>query len=338
MALRLAINGLGRITSQLVRVVDQGGFSDLFEIAEIHDSAGPEGIMRALRNDGIYGPYPRELHLEGETLTFGDQTIVLSAQAEARNSTWGKSDIALVIVDGSAAGDSSALDQHLKKGAKKVVLPSASSLANVNIGIGVNEAGYDPVAHEIVASAGGAPSAISMLYQLIDGVAKVRVGCATVLAPAAGSRPVIDTPGARGGAGAIVPMLDDTNTIYEQLVGKLNNRLSVNTFETPALGVGSISFSVWLEQRASEESLRELVETAAQGDDLVGLIGVQDAVSASTDVLRDSRSLVVDWSGSRLLYDTFVTFKGWYDAEWGAACRLADLLALICEEGVPGTA
>ena len=70
----------------------------------------------------------------------------------------------------------------------------------------------------------------------------------------------------------------------------------------------------------------------------LGLIGVQDAVSASSDVLRDSRSLVVDWSGSRLLYETFVTLKGWYDAEWGAACRLADLLALICEEGVPGTA
>jgi glyceraldehyde 3-phosphate dehydrogenase len=102
--------------------------------------------------------------------------------------------------------------------------------------------------------------------------------------------------------------------------------------------VGSISFGVWLEQRVSVESLRELVETAAQGDELVGLIGTQDGVTSSADVLRDSRSLVVDWVGSRLLYDTFVTLKGWYDAEWGAACRLADLLALICEEGVPGTA
>jgi glyceraldehyde 3-phosphate dehydrogenase len=243
-----------------------------------------------------------------------------------------------VIVDGSAARDSPALDQHLKKGAKKVVLPAASSLANINIGIGINEESYDPVAHEIVASAAGAPSAISMLYQLVDGVAKVRVGCATVLAPVSGTRSVNDSPAGRGGAGAIVPLFDDTNPVYEQLIGKLSNRLSVSTFETPALGVGTVSFGVWLEQRASQESLRELVEAAAQSDDLVGLIGVQDAVSASSDVLRDSRSLVVDWSGSRILYDTFVTVKGWYDAEWGAACRLADLLALICEEGVPGTA
>jgi len=337
-ALRLAINGLGRISSQLVRVVDQGGFSDLFEIAAIHDPAGPEGIVRALRKDAVYGSFPREMDLEGDILTIGEQSIELSSQAEARNSTWGKADIPLVIVDGSAARDASALDQHLKKGAKKVILPAASSLASINLGIGINERSYDPEAHEIVASAGGAPSAIAMLYQLVDGMAKVRVGGATILAPAGGMRPMLDGPSARGGAGSILPVVDDDSLVYEQLIGKLNNRLSVTTFETPAIAVGSISIGVWLEQRASEDSLRELVDSAAQGDELLGLIGVQDGVTSSSDVLRDSRTLVVDWSGSRLLYETFVTLKGWYDAEWGAACRLADLLALICEEGVPGTA
>lgn len=338
MALRLAIHGLGRITSQLVRVVNEGGFSDLFEITAIHDSSGPEGIARALRNDAVYGPFPGELTLEGETLTVGDHTIELSSQAEAKNSSWGKSDIPIVIVDGSAARDASALDQHLKKGAKKVILPSASPLANINLGIGINEGSYDPEAHEIVASAAGAPSAISMLYQLIDGTAKVRVGNATVLAPASGSRSMLDTPAGRGGVGAVLPILDDSKSVYEQLVGKLNNRLGVTSYETPAVAVGSISFAVWLEQRVSEESLRDLVNSAAQGEELIGLIGSQDGVTASSDVLRDARTLVVDWSGSTLLYETFVTVKGWYDAEWGAACRLADLLALICEEGVPGTA
>lgn len=338
MAVRLAINGLGRITSQLIRVVDQGGFSDLFEIAAIHDPSGPDGIFRALRNDAIYGPFPREMNLEGETLTIGEQTIALSSHAEARNSTWGKSDIHVVIADGGLNRDANALDQHLKKGAKKVVLPEASPLANINLGIGVNESSYDPEKHEIIASAAGAPSAIAMLYQILDGAAKVRVGGATVLAPAAGCRPMLDTPAARGGSGALVPLQDDVDPIYEQLVGKLQNRLNVTTYDTPALAVGSVSFAVWLEQRVTEESLRELVTSAAEGDELVGLIGVQDAVSSSADVLRDSRSLVVDWSGSRLRYETFTTVKGWYDAEWGAACRLADLLALICEEGVPGTA
>ncbi len=338
MAIRLAINGLGRVTSQLVRVVDQGGFSDLFEIAEIHDSAGPEGIARALRNDAVYGPFPREMEFDGTSLTIGEQSIELSSQADARHSSWGKSDIALVIVDGSAAQDASALEQHLKKGAKKVILPAASSLANINLGIGINEERYDPEAHEIVASAAGAPSAIAMLYQLIDSAAKVRVGCATVLAPASGMRPMVDTPAARGGSGELVPLLVDSLPVYEQLIGKLSNRLSVNTLETPAFAVGAISFGIWLEQRTSEESLRELIQSASQSEDLIGLIGTQDAVTASSDVLRDSRSLVVDWAGSRVLYDTFVTVKGWYDAEWGAACRLADVLALMCEEGVPGTA
>lgn len=338
MALRLAINGLGRISSQFLRVVDRGGFSDLFEVVAIHDEAGPDGIARALRHDAVYGPFPREFSVEDETLTIGDQSIALSAQAEARNSTWGKMDIPLVIVDGSAARDASALDQHLKKGAKKVILPSASTLANVNIGIGVNEESYDAEAHEIVASAAGALGAIGMFFQLVDGAAKVRVANATVLAPAGFGRPLLDSPAARGSAGSLAPIKDEYPPVLEQLVGKLHNRLSVNTFETPALGVGAISFGVWLEQRVTHESLRELVTNASQGEDLIGLIGSLDGVTASSDILRDSRSLVIDWSESRLLYDTFVTLKGWYDAEWGAACRLADLLALICEEGVPGTA
>lgn len=338
MAIRLAINGLGRISAQLVRVVDQGGFSDLFEIVEIHDAAGPDGIYRALRNDAVYGPFPREMALDGELLTVGEQTIRLASFVEAKSPSWGKSDIALVIVDGSAPSDQAALDQHFRKGAKKVILPSASELANVNLGIGINEGRYDSEAHTIVASAAGAPSAICMLYQLIDQHARVRVGNATVVAPAAGTRPLLDSPIARGGSTALLPVTTETEDTYDHLIGKLSNRLNVTTLETPALAVGAISFGVWVEQRTSMESLRELVTTAAESDELMGLIGEVDSIDASTDMLRDSRSLVVDWSGSQMRFETFVTLKGWYDAEWGAACRLADLLALICEEGVPGTA
>jgi glyceraldehyde 3-phosphate dehydrogenase len=336
-ALRLAINGLGRVSAQLVRVVNEGGFSDLFEIAAIHDKAGPEAIVRALQNDSVYGPFPGTLTLEGETLKIGEQEIALSSSDEGKNATWNKTDIPLVIVDGSAPNDASALDQHLKKGAKRVILPTASPLANLNLGIGVNESSYNLDQHSIVSSAGGAPSAVSMVFQLFEPFGKVRCGHAAVTAPADGTRGVLDTAATRGG-NALWPTGPGDNRIYEQLVGKLANRLSVTEVESPAVAVGSIAFGIWLEQRVTEESLREMIQTAEQSDDLIGLIGSQTGVSSSSDLLRDSRTVVIDWAQSRLLYETFVTFTGWYDAEWAAACRLADTLALICEEGVPGTA
>jgi glyceraldehyde 3-phosphate dehydrogenase len=244
----------------------------------------------------------------------------------------------LVIVDGSAACDAAAIDQHLKKGAKRVILPAASPLADLNLGIGVNEQSYDPGNHNIIASAGGATAAIAMIYQLLDGFAKVRCGSATVVAPATGRRPLLDSPAARGGSGSLWPVSPLEDTVYEQLIGKLSNRLSVTEFETPALAVGSIAIGVWLEQRVTEEGLRELISTAESSDELVGLIGTQSGVTSSVDLLRDSRTAVVDWSQSKLLYETFVTLTAWFDAEWAAACRLADTLALLCEEGVPGTA
>ncbi len=338
MALRLAINGLGRTSAQLVRVVNQGGFSDLFEIAAIHDKAGPEGIFRALKHDAIFGPFPGEISLDGEVLKAGEQEIALSANDDGKNATWNKTDIPLVIVDGSAACDVAALDQHLKKGAKRVILPAASPLANVNIGIGVNEGSYDPENHAIVASAAGAPSAIAIVAQLLDGLSKIRCGSATVIAPASAQRSLLDSPAARGGAGSFWPASGTGEVIFEQLVGKLSNRLAITEVETPALAVGSVSFGFWLEQRVTEEALRDLITTAEASDELVGLIGVTSGPSSSSDLLHDARSVIVDWSQSKLLYETFVTLTGWYDAEWGAACRLADTLALICEEGVPGTA
>lgn len=338
MALRLAINGLGRTSTQLVRVVNQGGFSDLFEIVAIHDKAGPEGIYRALKQDSVYGPFPGEISLDGETLKLGEQEITLSANDDGKNATWNKTDIPLVIVDGSAACDVAALDQHLKKGAKRVILPAASPLANLNLAIGVNESAYDPETHEIVASAAGAPSAIAIVYQLLDGLSKIRCGSVTAIAPAGGYRPLLDSPAARGGADSLWPVASADASIYEQLIGKLSNRLAVTEVETPARAVGTVSFGMWLEQRVTEETLHDTVTAAENSDELVGLIGVADGLSSSADLLRDSRSVVVDWSQSKLLYETFVTLTGWYDAEWGAACRLADTLALICEEGVPGTA
>ena len=116
--------------AQLVRVVNEGGFSDLFEIAAIHDKAGPESIVRALKNDSVYGPFPGELALEGETLKIGEQEIALSSNDEGKNATWSKTDIPLVIVDGIAHVRRGRLDQHLKKGAKRVILPAASPVAD----------------------------------------------------------------------------------------------------------------------------------------------------------------------------------------------------------------
>jgi len=336
-ALRLAINGLGRISAQLVRVIDEGGFSDLFEIVAIHDKAGPEQIYRALKNDSVYGPFPREMTLDGETLKIGEREITLSANDDGKNATWGKTDIPLVIVDGTAPADAAALDQHIKKGAKRVFLPVASPLANVNVGIGINESAYDAEQHAIVASASGAPAAIAILYRLLDDLAKIRCGSATVLAPASGRRTLVDSPSAPGGFG-LWPVAPSDASIREQLLGRLHNRLSVVEVETPAQAVGSVSLGVWLEQRVTEEGLREMVTVAEQRDDLVGLIGAVNGVAASSDLLRDSRSVVVDWAPFTLLYETFVTVTGWYDAEWAAACRLADTLALVCEQGVPDTA
>ena len=338
MALRLAINGLGRVSAQLVRVVTEGGFSDLFEIAAIHDKAGPDGIVRALRHDSVYGPFPGEVALDGEMLTIGEQQITVSANDDGKNATWNKTDISLVVVDGSASCDAAAIDQHLRKGAKRVILPAASPLADLNLGIGVNEQSYDPNKHNIIASAGGAPAAIAMIYQLLDGFAKVRCGSATVVAPATGKRPLLDSPAGRGGAASIWPIIQSESQVYEQLIGKLSNRLTVTDFETPAQAVGSIAFGIWLEQRVTNEGLRELINTAESSDELVGLIGTQSNITSSADLLRDSRTAVVDWSQSNLLYETFVTLTAWFDAEWAAACRLADTLAVLCEEGVPGTA
>lgn len=339
MALRLAINGLGRIGAQFVRVVEQGGFNDLFEIVAIHDASGPDGILRLLRHDSVYGRFPGELVLEGESLRIGDRSIAVSSTVDAKNAPWSKDDIPLVIVDGSAQADSVALDQHVKKGAKRVILPAASTLASFNLGIGINEASYDPDAHIIVASAGGAPGGIGILYPILDALSTIRSGTVTTLTPASERRGIVDTASGRGGVDAFWPLDDqDRSTIYAQLLDRLGNRLRVMTFETPARSVGALSFGVWLEQRVSREQIIEAIRSAAEREELAGLLGTVPNVEASIDLIRDARTVVVDEGSVAVLYETFLTLTAWFDAEWGAACRLADSLALICEEGVPGTA
>jgi glyceraldehyde 3-phosphate dehydrogenase len=341
--IRVAIIGLGRITSQFVPAVHRGGFADLFEIAAIHDSAGPTGIHLALQRDSTYGRFFGEVRLRDDGLFTDETGFDVSEIVDPRFLNWEKSGVDLVILDGNAAMNRATCDLHIQNGARKVVLGDSVLDTDVAIAVGTNEAKYDPDKHHIIGLAGGITAAASIIVQILDSTYKIRCGSVTGILPVSRTSAIVDEPGQpqknyRSAFNNLVPLSFSGPESLDMVLGKVGNRLELYCVQTPVSPVGLVRLSTWLDQKTSLNDLLDVLRRAAEDSALAGILGIEQQELTAADYRGDSRSVIVDESSVGIRYESFVGLTGWFDSEWAAACRLADLVAIICEAGVPGTA
>ena len=343
MPIRVGINGFGRIGRQVYKAVHDGGFSDLFEIVAVNDLSPNESLAHLLKYDSTYGRFDAEISATEDSVVVDGKTIKVFESKDPATIPWGDSGVDLVVESTGRFTDADKARGHLDAGAKKVIISAPAKGEDITIVLGVNEDRYDAERHVIISNASCTTNCLAPAAKVVlDNFGIVR-GMMTTVHSYTNDQVTLDGPHsdprrARTAATNIIPTSTGAAKALALVIPELKGKFDGFSLRVPTPTVSVVDFVAETEKPATVEALNASFTAAAESPAMRGILGFSDEPLVSSDYRMDPRSSIIDGLSTMAIGETMVKVVAWYDNEWGYSCRVADLVALICEAGIPGTA
>lgn len=338
MAYRVAINGFGRIGRQVFKAIDQGGFDDLFEVVAVNDLSSPAALAHLLTYDSTYGRYDAEISATRTGIRVGEREVKVFAEKEPGKLPWDDEEVDVVVESTGLFTDAKKASAHLDAGAEKVIISAPAKGEDVTIVLGVNDAAYQPAEHDVISNASCTTNCLAPVAKVILDRFGVRRGLMTTIHSYTNDQVILDGPHkdlrrARSAALNIIPTTTGAARALSLVIPELKGKFDGFSLRVPTPTVSIIDFVVETEQKATVTQINRAFKEAAESEAMQGILGYTDAPLVSSDFRQDSRSAIVDGLSTMVMEGNLIKVIAWYDNEWGYSCRVADLVALVCEQG-----
>jgi glyceraldehyde 3-phosphate dehydrogenase len=329
MTIRVGINGFGRI-GRLVfrRAVSQEGI----EVVAINDLIDVDYIAYMLRHDSTHGRFQGTVEVNNGALVVNGKPIRISAQRSPADLRWDEVGVDTVLeATGFFLTDETARE-HLKAGARKVVISAPSKDDTPMFVMGVNHSSY--AGQEIVSNASCTTNCLAPMAKVLHDNFGIASGLMTTVHATTATQKTVDGPsvkdwrGGRGAAQNIIPSSPGAAKAVGKVIPALNGKLTGMAFRVPTPDVSVVDLTVNLERATSYEAVKAAMKTASEGA-MRGILGYTEAEVVSTDFLGESCTSVFDAGAGIALTDTFMKLVAWYDNEWGYSCKCVDLIRHI---------
>ena len=331
MALRIGINGLGRIGRGFLRLAL--GRDDLAVVA-VNDLADPGTLAHLIRHDSLFGRIDRDVSVDGSSLRAGDRVIRCLRAPSPAQIPWSEAGVDLVLEATGAFTSRAAASMHLGEPVpRRVIITAPSADADITVCYGVNHALFDPRRHRVVSNAScttnGMAAVLAPLESAfgLDRVLMTTVHCYTnnqVLMDA----PHPDRRRARAAGISMIPTSTTAAASIVQVLPALRGRVHALAVRVPTAAVSLLDLTLLLRRPATLDAVRAVLREAVDTT-LSGILGYSDDELVSIDYLGDTRSAVVDAPLLSLEGDRVLKVYAWYDNERGYVQRLADLVGHI---------
>ena len=326
MAVKVAINGFGRIGRNVLRAIIESGRRDI-EVVAINDLGPVETNAHLLRFDSVHGRFPNEVIVSGDTIDAGAGPIKVTAiknPAELPHKELGV-DIALECTGLFTTKDKA--KAHLDAGAKRVLVSAPADNADLTVVYGVN---HDKLSkdHVVVSNASCTTNCLAPVAKVLNDLVGIDKGFMTTIHSYTGDQPTLDTMHKdlyRGRAAAL--SMIPTSTGAAKAVGlvlpELNGRLDGTAIRVPTPNVSVVDFKFIAKRETAKDEINAAIEAAA-AQQLKGILGTTDKPNVSIDFNHDSRSSIFHLDQTKVMDGTLVRVLTWYDNEWGFSNRMAD--------------
>jgi len=331
MTSRIGINGFGRVGRAFVRrCLDH---PDL-DVVAINDITDARTLAHLLDFDSTYGRLAATIdHAEDAIIVNGNRIAVLSARDPAAID-WASLGVDIVIESTGKFRSREDAALHLKGGARKVLISAPGKNADATIVIGVNDGAYDPHTHDVISCASCTTNCVAPMAKVLNDAFGLEQGLMTTVHAYTGDQMLLDGPHkdlrrARSAAVSIVPTSTGAARTTGVVIPELAGRLDGVAVRVPVEDGSLTDLTVILRQEVTADQVNDVFRQAAESF-LTGVLRYSTDPLVSRDIVGDPASCVFD-SGLTQAAGRLVKVFGWYDNEWGYACRLVDLATLVAD-------
>ena len=325
MAIRVGINGFGRIGRMVFRAIAQD-FNQDIEVVGINDLLEADYLAYMLKYDSVHGNFKGDIAVEGNNLVVNGKTIRLTAERDPAQLAWGDIDVDLVLECTGFFLTEEGCKKHVEAGAKKVIMSAPSKDGTPMFVYGVNHEEY--AGQQIVSAASCTTNCLAPVAKVLHDNWGIKRGLMTTVHAATATQKTVDGPSAkdwRGGRGIlenIIPSSTGAAKAVGVVMPELNGKLTGMAFRIPTSDVSVVDLTVELEKDAAYDAVCAAMKAASEQGALGETLGYTDEAVVATDFRGCDKSSIFDATAGIQLDGTFIKVVSWYDNEYGYTCNM----------------
>jgi glyceraldehyde 3-phosphate dehydrogenase len=332
MAVRVGINGFGRIGRNVLRAATLAKQGDL-EFVAVNDITDTKTLAHLLTYDSVHKRFPGTVEAKGDALVVNGRDIKVSAIKEPEKLPWKDLGVELVLESTGRFTDRDAAAKHLTAGAKKVVISAPAKGEDITIVMGVNHEKYDPAKHHVISNASCTTNCLVPVVKVVIDNWGFRHGFMTTVHSYTNDQQILDLPHkdlrrARAAALSIIPTTTGAAKATSLVLPEVKGKIDGISLRVPTPDVSIVDLTAEVEKKTTVEEVNAAFRQSARGT-LKGILEVSDEPLVSVDYIGSLYSSVVDAMSTNVIDGTLVHVSSWYDNEMGYSARCVDLLAYI---------
>ena len=327
--INVAINGFGRIG----RLVLRAGIKDKdISWKAVNDVTDSKTLAHLFKYDSVHGKYDGTVEHTDDSIIIDGRKIKVLSVLDAAKYPWKDLNIDVVVESTGKFTDREGCGNHLKVGAKKVLLSAPGKGMDITVVMGVNEKMYDKNRHHIVSNASCTTNCLAPVVKVLHDNFGVKRGFMTTVHAYTADQKLVDAPHkdlrrARSAAVSIIPTTTGAAKTVAEVIPELKGKLDGLSLRVP-IPTGSVTdFVCELEKSATKEEINGAFRKAAEK--LKGILEYSEEPLVSADIVHDSHSSIFDSDLTYVMEGNFVKVIAWYDNEWGFSERMIDVIKLI---------
>jgi glyceraldehyde 3-phosphate dehydrogenase len=335
MAIKVGINGFGRIGRNIMRASMTHDEIDIVAVNDLTDSAT---LAHLLKYDSILGNLEAKISATGDTITVDDDSFKVLAQKDPATLPWKDLGVDLVFESTGRFTSRDDAAKHIAAGARKVIITAPAKKPDATFVMGVNHESYDPAKHQVISNASCTTNCLAPAAKVLHETFGIEKGWMTTIHSYTNDQQLLDLPHkdlrrARAAALSMIPTTTGAATAVGEVLPALKGKLDGISVRVPTPNVSVVDLSAILGKNASAEEVNGAFEKAAHGA-LKGIMEYVTAPLVSIDFRGNPHSSIIDAPYTKVMGGNFVKLLAWYDNEWGYSSRCVDLLLYMAKKGL----
>jgi glyceraldehyde 3-phosphate dehydrogenase len=335
MAVKVAINGFGRIGRNVFRAALD---SPDVEIVAVNDITDTKTLAHLLKHDSVLGTLAADVKATEDGIEVNGKAVRVFAERDPGQIPWQKVGAQIVVESTGLFTKRDAAAKHLHDGVKKVIISAPAKEEDLTIVLGVNDNKYDAAKHHVISNASCTTNCLAPVAKVLQDNFRILKATMTTVHSYTNDQRTLDLAHedlrrARAAALNMIPTKTGAASAIGLVMPELDGKCDGFAIRVPTPNVSVVDLVALVEENTTAKAVNAKLKAAAEGP-LKGILGYTEEPLVSSDFLRDPRSSIVDAGMTRVMDGNMIKVLAWYDNEWGYSNRVVDLIKLLAKKGL----